>query len=76
MKDTEPAEVTDTFAFISNGEIIISNEGRATLQLIDAMGRIIRNQQIEGEARISTQGLTAGVYVLTLNGKTQKIVVK
>ena len=76
MKDTEPAEVTDTFAFISNGEIIISNEGRATLQLIDAMGRIIRNQQIEGEARISTQGLTAGVYVLTLNGNVQKIVVK
>ncbi len=76
VKDTEPAEVTDTFAFISNGEIIISNEGRATLQLIDAMGRIIRNQQIEGEARISTQGLTAGVYVLTLNGMTQKIVVK
>ncbi len=76
VKDTEPAEVTDTFAFISNGEIIISNEGRATLQLIDAMGRIIRNQQIEGEARISTQGLTAGVYVLTLNGNVQKIVVR
>ena len=76
VKDTEPAEVTDTFAFISNGEIIISNEGRATLQLIDMMGRIIRNQQIEGEARISTQGLTAGVYVLTLNGMTQKIVVR
>ena len=76
VKGTEPAEVTDTFAFISNGEIIISNEGRATLQLIDAMGRIIRNQQIEGEARISTQGLTAGVYVLTLNGMTQKIVVR
>ena len=76
MKDTEPAEVAHTFAFISNGEIIISNEGRATLQLIDAMGRIIRNQQIEGEARISTQGLTAGVYVITLNGMTQKIVVK
>ena len=65
-----------SFAYISNGEIIVSNEGRATLQVIDAMGRIIRNQQIEGEARISTQGLTAGVYVLSLNGKTQKIVVR
>ena len=65
-----------SFAYISNGEIIISNEGRATLQVIDAMGRIIRNQQIEGEARISTQGLTAGVYVLSLNGMTQKIVVR
>lgn len=75
VKDNE-TEASENFAYISNGEIIISNEGRATLQLIDAMGRIIRNQQIEGEARISTQGLTAGVYVLTLNGMTQKIVVK
>ena len=76
VKDTEPAEVTDTFAFISNGEIIISNEGRATLQVVDVLGRIVSSEEINGEAHISTNGLTAGVYVLNLNGMTQKIVVK
>ena len=65
-----------SFAYISNGELIISNEGRATLQVIDVMGRIVRNQQIEGDARISTEGMTAGVYVLNLNGNVQKIVVR
>ena len=75
VKDNE-ADATENFAYISNGEIIVSNEGRATLQVIDVMGRIIRNQQIEGEAHISTNGLTAGVYVLNLNGNVQKIVVR
>ena len=65
-----------SFAYISNGELIISNEGRATLQVIDVMGRIVRNQQIEGDARISTEGMVAGVYVLNLNGNVQKIVVR
>ena len=64
------------FAYISNGEIIVSNEGRATLQVIDVMGRIVSSEEINGDCRISTNGLTAGVYVLSLNGKTQKIVVK
>ena len=75
VKDNE-ADATENFAYISNGEIIVSNEGRATLQVIDVMGRIIRNQQIEGEAHISTNGLTAGLYILNLNGMTQKIVVR
>ena len=65
-----------SFAYISNGELIISNEGRATLQVIDVMGRIISSEEINGEARISTNGLTAGVYVLNLNGNVQKIVVR
>ena len=64
------------FAYISNGEIIISNEGRATLQVIDVMGRIVSSEEINGECRISTNGMTAGVYILNLNGKTQKIVVE
>ena len=64
------------FAYISNGEIIISNEGRATLQLIDVLGCIISSEEINGECRISTNGMTAGLYILSLNGMTQKIVVR
>ena len=77
MNDVESNQVeASNFAYISNGEIVISNEGRATLQVIDVMGRIISSEEINGEARISTNGLTAGLYILNLNGNVQKIVVR
>ena len=67
----------ETFAFFSNGDIIIIGEGM--LQVIDVMGRVI----VSGGGRtqcVPTAGMTAGVYVLRLiNGndvKTQKIVIK
>ena len=71
-----PSTDSETFAFVSNGNIIVNGEG--TLQVIDIMGHII----VSGDAinRVSTSGMPAGVYVLRLiNGndiKTQKIVVK
>ena len=74
--DAASADSVGNFAYISNGEIIISNEGRATLQVIDVMGRIISSDEINGECRISTNGMTAGIYILNLNGMTQKIVVR
>ena len=67
----------ETFAFFSNGDIIINGEGM--LQVIDVMGRVI----VSGGGRtrcFPTAGMTAGVYVLRLiNGndvKTQKIMIK
>ena len=73
------ADGSETFAFNSNGKWIIVNEGRATLQVIDINGRILRSEQINGfaETRINA---AAGVYVLRLvNGekvRTQKVIVK
>ena len=68
-----------TFAFESNGNWVIANEGRATLQVIDLNGRILSSEQINGcaETRINA---AAGVYVMRLvNGekvRTQKVVVR
>ena len=71
----------DAFAYVNNGEIIImglETQSIAPLQVIDMTGRIV----ISGDAinRVSTSGMTPGVYVLrliTANGvKTQKIVVE
>ena len=66
----------EDFAFISNGEIIISGEG--TLQVIDMLGRVIVCR--DAMHCVSTAGITPGVYVLRLvngeNVKTQKILVK
>ena len=69
----------ETFAFINGEEIIITNaEANATLQVVDMMGRILVSTK--GANRLSTAGMTQGVYVIRLvNGekvKTQKIVVR
>ena len=69
---TGDADNSENFAFISNGNIIINGEG--TLQVIDALGRILLTQ------KTTTANYKPGVYVLRLiNGedvKTQKIVIK
>lgn len=65
----------ENFAFINDGNIIVYKEG--ILQIIDMTGRIV----LSGDAinRVSTSGMTPGVYILrliTANGvKTQKIVI-
>ena len=70
-----------SFAFINNGNIIITdNVEGATLQVIDMMGRVIVSREGDVSGNISTNGMTAGVYVLRLisgeNVKTQKIMIR
>ena len=64
------------FACISNGELVISCEGKNTLHIFDMMGRVLSSQTINGDCRISANRMTAGTYILNLNGMAQKIVVK
>ena len=69
----------EDFAFISNGEIIVNGEG--TVQMIDALGRILLTQENSLiNSQLSTLNFKPGVYVLQLitgsATKTQKIVVK
>ncbi|MBP5796805.1 MAG: choice-of-anchor J domain-containing protein [Bacteroidales bacterium] len=61
------------FAFISDGNLIVNGEG--LLQVIDMTGRVISTSQVNGMSSIKLNA-AAGVYVLKLNDKTQKIVVK
>ena len=69
----------DTFAFASNGSFVISNEGPATVQVIDLNGRIMSSENINGSACINFSA-AAGVYMIRLingdNVKVQKVVVK
>jgi hypothetical protein len=69
----------ETFAFISNGNIVITEANtNSTLQIVDVMGRVVVNTDVA--RNVSTSGMSAGVYVLRLiNGndvRTQKIVVE
>jgi hypothetical protein len=70
---------SDTFAFYSNGSYVINNEGRATLQVVDVMGRIIKSETINGCANVNMDA-APGVYMLRLvngeNVKVQKVVVR
>ena len=70
------ADDNNAFAFISNGNIIITGEG--TLQIVDVMGHIVVSTDVA--RNVSTSGMAPGVYVLRLiNGndvKMQKIVIR
>lgn len=70
---------TETFVFNCNGTWIVANEGKATLQVIDMMGRLLSSETIDGSAAISVNQ-PAGIYMFRLiNGndvKVQKIVVR
>ena len=72
------------FAFVSNGEIIITGlDGdacNASLQVIDVLGHVCRDAMLASpNQRISTTGMPAGLYVLRLidgeTMRTQKIVI-
>ena len=65
----------EAFAFYSNGSWIIANEGDATLQVIDMMGRILSSETISGSVS-KTIDAAPGVYILKLNDKVQKIVIE
>ena len=70
-----PSIGSGAFAFISNGNIIVTAEG--ILQVIDMTGRTLVCTDVA--RNVSTNGMPAGVYVLRLiNGddvKTQKMVI-
>ena len=69
----------DSFAFFSNGSLLINNEGMATVQVIDVNGRILSSESINGCANVSVNA-AAGVYMIRLvngeNVKVQKVVVR
>ena len=70
----------NAFAYFDGNSWVIGNTGRATLQIVDVMGRILRSGQIDGNATLNPNGLSTGVYIMQLingeNVKTQKIVVR
>ncbi len=73
------AEMGEDFAFISDGQLVIANEGESLLQVIDVNGRIVMTESVNGTCSKAINA-KAGVYVLRLiNGtdvKTQKMVIR
>ncbi len=73
-----PSTGSGTFAFYSNGNLIVNGEG--TLQVIDMLGRQMFSRDIHSAFIIQHSSFPTGVYVLRLingeNVKVQKIVVR
>ena len=66
----------NSFAYISNGNLVIDNiEGEATMQIVDMLGRVVSTEIVSGSYN-KALNLKAGLYIINLNGMTQKIVVK
>ena len=76
---TGTLSVSENFAFFNNGNLLINNEGEATVQVIDINGRILSSETINGSANINVNG-AAGVYMIRLingeNVRVQKVVVR
>jgi hypothetical protein len=70
------------FAFISNGEIVITEASdNAMLQIVDMMGRVVRTVGLsQSGSRITITGTPSGIYILRLidgeTARTQKIVIQ
>ena len=69
----------DNFAFFNNGNLVVSNDGNATLQVVDVNGRILSSESINGSTSIS-MNVASGIYMIRLingdNVKVQKVVVR
>ena len=70
---------TDSFAYFNNSQLIVANQGQATLQVVDLMGHVVKSETINNTANIKVNA-APGVYLLRLmngdNSKTQKIVIQ
>jgi len=67
------------FAYYNGSNWTVNNQGKATLQVIDVMGRVLSTETISGNAEIHINQ-PAGVYMLRLisgdSVKVQKVVVR
>jgi hypothetical protein len=68
-----------TFAFYSNGNWIIANEGQATLQVIDITGRILSSETVNGSVSKDIYAVSGMYMIRLINGddvRTQKIIIE
>lgn len=72
FENSENFESSD-FAYQNGTDIIVNGNGE--LQIFDVMGRLV-SQQYVNDIEIIAKPSQTGVYIMKLNGKSQKIVIK
>lgn len=73
--DGTDTEAGETFAFLSNGELIVNGQG--SMQLMDVNGQVVFSTRLtDSQSRVSIPEVAAGLYLIRLNEKVQKIVIR
>ena len=72
LEYSEGSESSEVFAYQNGSDIIVSGEGE--LQVFDVMGRLVMQKNINGVQTVNV--CAQGVYILKLNDKVQKVVVR
>ena len=73
LEYSEGSETSDSsFAYQNGSDIIVNGEGE--LQVFDVMGRLMMQKNINGVQTVNV--CAQGVYILKLNDKVQKVVVR
>lgn len=79
VDDNTSVAESETFAYYSNGQIIVNNEGESILQLMDVAGRVLSSERISGNYTMGGN-MASGIYLLRLVSgekvRVQKIVVR
>lgn len=79
IDETESDGMISDFAFFNGDSWVVSNNGKATLQVVDMLGRVVSSETVSGNAVVSINQ-PAGVYVMRLlngeNVRVQKVVVR
>ena len=72
---SEGESTGDIFAYQNGDRIVV--EGTGTLQVYDVLGRQLFTHEINSQfSMLNSQFPSTGVYILRLNGKSQKLVIK
>lgn len=67
----------NVFAFARNGHIVVNTDAsEGTIYVFNGMGQHVATQALKGQVTEIQNALPAGVYVVKLNNKTTKVVVK
>ena len=72
LEYSEGSESSEVIAYQNGSDIIVSGEGE--LQVFDVMGRLMMQKNIYGVQSVNV--CAQGVYILKLNDKVQKIVIR
>ena len=70
----EDVEAIEAVVYGANGCIVIKTEAPAMITVYDMMGGIVSRLETEGDIRI--EDLQRGIYIVRVNDKTQKVLVK
>lgn len=62
------------FAYQNGNAVFVSGDG--ALRVFDVLGRYVMGRTVNGGDVINTDAMAKGVYILRLNGKSQRIVVR